>query len=733
MPKETEAQRKARLNPTPFMVSTPKNTGFFRAVGDYGTAIYKMNPDGRTYQAYDILNELGGGGASGNAGGQAGVALQKLKAQYGIDFNALPQQNLGDLLYSGKSAGGNPFTDRATPVRGNLADLFTPQPSLETGNQIINTAPNVLASPSATPQPLAVSGETPSVSLNPNANWFGAFPTSGLPMSKATPSTSGAISSDTLGSSAQINLPTVPTLTTPNITGGQAQIDSFNKLFEQARKEQQKSDSTELSSRLQEYIDSSKKPPLVSEQYKTDYVSAGIDTKQTEFNVDRAKVKTAQGKLAAVNAQLAGVIADAQAIQIQAQKDAEGRGITTGGLAPLTTAQLRNNALKAIPLQSQALIAQAEVASAQGDAELSQDILNQAQTHLDKIFQIHQTDSTNRYNYEKDLRDKVYDFATAQEKTKLDRISKKADQDFQLMMSNLKDAQSSKNLAIENGQGALASQIASLDPRSPSYFTDLAKLQGQLKQKADFQFVSGTENQPAGVFDKTTATFRAFGGGDGKPTVTTNNPQAQQYASALNTILGSGKFTKDQSKAVVNAINNGEDPFTVVKNQAKTLLGQTGDTKLTAYEVAKEQLVAVRDSLTRYYALGGKTNIFSGNYENVINKLGTVNDPKLVEIATEIAASLQIYRNAVSGTAYSVQEGVDIAKIFPGINKTEGLNTAILNGRMKAFDSTIDSTYGTVLGKSYDELKKANTHNGINLPPFTASSTTTYQGITLPN
>ena len=142
---ETEAQRKARLNPTPVQVQSPANTGYFRAVGDYGTAIYKMNPDGRTYQSYDILNELGGGGASGNAGGQAGVAKQKLQQQYGIDWNALPEQNLGDLLYSGKSASGNPFTDRATPVRGSLSDLFQSQPTATFGSKFINTEPNKLA------------------------------------------------------------------------------------------------------------------------------------------------------------------------------------------------------------------------------------------------------------------------------------------------------------------------------------------------------------------------------------------------------------------------------------------------------------------------------------------------------------------------------------------------------------------------------------------------------------
>lgn len=182
-----------------------------------------------------------------------------------------------------------------------------------------------------------------------------------------------------------------------------------------------------------------------------------------------------------------------------------------------------------------------------------------------------------------------------------------------------------------------------------------------------------------------------------------------EYAGIIDTILGSGKFTKDQAAAMTNAINNGEDPFTVVKNQAKNLLGQTGDTKLTNYEVAKEQMLAVEQSLKDYYANGGKTSLLTGTYESVINKLGEVSDPKLVSIATEIASALQIYRNAVSGTAYSVQEGIDIAKIFPGINKSEGLNQAILEGRMKAFDSTIDATYRSVLGSEYDKLKALNT------------------------
>lgn len=191
--------------------------------------------------------------------------------------------------------------------------------------------------------------------------------------------------------------------------------------------------------------------------------------------------------------------------------------------------------------------------------------------------------------------------------------------------------------------------------------------------------------------------------GSGLPGVTNTNASA--YSNALQVILGSEKFTKDQKKAVVNAINNGQDPFAVIKNQAKNIMGQTLATGLDKYETAASQLNSINNALSDYYANGGKTNIFNGNYEKVLNSLGTLSDPKLVEIATQISAALQIYRNAVSGTAYSVQEGRDIASIFPGINKTEGLNRAVIDGRLTAFNDTIDQSYRNTLGSSYDELK----------------------------
>lgn len=195
-----------------------------------------------------------------------------------------------------------------------------------------------------------------------------------------------------------------------------------------------------------------------------------------------------------------------------------------------------------------------------------------------------------------------------------------------------------------------------------------------------------------------------------------NNPSAgvsPKYAGVIQTILGSGKFTKAQTAQIANSINSGNDPVSVVRNQAKNIMGQTEATSVTKYETAQSALNDLQSSLAEYYANGGKTGVFSGNTEKVINKLGSVQDPKLVNLTTQIQSQLQVYRNAVSGTAYSVQEGKDINSIFPGINKSAGLNTAILDGRMQALQSTIDGTYGATLGsKTYQDVVTASGGKG---------------------
>lgn len=198
-----------------------------------------------------------------------------------------------------------------------------------------------------------------------------------------------------------------------------------------------------------------------------------------------------------------------------------------------------------------------------------------------------------------------------------------------------------------------------------------------------------------------------------------------KYQDVANIILGSTNFTQNDKKSFINALNSGANPWPVISNRAKKLLGTEGTTltKLESAFSAMEEL----DSLTKqFYANGGKSGVLKGNFEKAQNRLGQVNDPNLVNIAVQIAASLQKYRNAVSGTAYSEQEGRDIAAIFPGIDKGEVLNNTIIKARLSNMSSDIDALYRGALGEAYDSVKP--TSGNQNKPPLNSFIGGTTQG-----
>lgn len=180
---------------------------------------------------------------------------------------------------------------------------------------------------------------------------------------------------------------------------------------------------------------------------------------------------------------------------------------------------------------------------------------------------------------------------------------------------------------------------------------------------------------------------------------------------ALDVILGSGKFTKDQKNLIIQSIQAGSDPATVILNQAKNIMGGPESSAVTKSEQALGSMKELDSLLKQFYASGGKSSLLSGKYENVLNRLGTLKDPNLAGLGVSIAIALQKYRNAVSGTAFSVQEGQEMKSVFPSISNTKGLNDVITKSRLNALQNDIDTAYRTVLGPAYDSLKSQNVSN----------------------
>lgn len=432
--------------------------------------------------------------------------------------------------------------------------------------------------------------------------------------------------------------------------------------------------------------------------------SKASDTAQanTTYGVDSAKAdydKYSQ-QLNDVTAIISGLSREAKAIPLKVQQANANTGATDAGVLPQTTGQLRENAIKAL---TQASIADVITANINNSVIRYNQAKEKAQQAIDLKYKPIETEIS-QLKEQLEL-NKTY-ITDPAEKKLLEAQNRILDERKRILEEN---KQTEKDISAIKLEVAKNGGDPSVVDGATSVGDAISKA-GSALRTPNTEIVKLGDNQ-AYLIDKTTGKIiRSFGGTptDGGVVVGGNG---KDYANIVTTILGSGKFTKDQSNAIRNAINNGEDPFTVVKNNAKNIMGQTLATDLQKNEVAKQAMIDLNSALNQYYNAGGTTGLLKGKYENVVANLGKVNDPKLITIATQIAKNLQLYRNAVSGTAYSIQEGKEISKVFPNITKTQALNKAIVEGNLASFDSTIDNAYRTVLGSSYDKLKKAQESN----------------------
>jgi hypothetical protein len=367
-----------------------------------------------------------------------------------------------------------------------------------------------------------------------------------------------------------------------------------------------------------------------------------------------AGIKQKQQQVNDLNAQLGEITARAQADQLRVT--GQGRGIPEVIIGGQQSQIAKEAAIQALPIQAQ-------LAAAQGNLEY-------AQNRLETLFKLKTADADRQYNYNKDLREKAWNLALYEDKKNIEESQRTDDRKYDMFKTSQGDI---KDIAMK---------ILDKDPQTA------AKLMSY-SSNLSLDNISNKD------ISKDISTIMSGYKGD-DPSV---NLTPDQRLIA-NTILSSGKFTADQSKQMLEAIGSGMNLSSTVKNLARRdMMSGTTATKVESQETALSALDNLDGLLKEYYANGGKTNIFIGNMEKVVGKLGTINDPKLRSIATDIEAAVQTYRNAISGTAYSNQEGQAIASIFPGIDKTEGLNASILESRRKGISNLIDGQYERVLGK----------------------------------
>ena len=114
--------------------------------------------------------------------------------------------------------------------------------------------------------------------------------------------------------------------------------------------------------------------PEKEEQSLTDQLLGGVNdlAGKSEYQIRQeqaAGLPEYQKQAQELTSQLTGLIAEQKAIPLQVQTEFAGRGATASGVAPIQTARLRENAIKALTTSSLLSAAQGNIATAQTQAD----------------------------------------------------------------------------------------------------------------------------------------------------------------------------------------------------------------------------------------------------------------------------------------------------------------------------------------------------------------------------
>lgn len=390
--------------------------------------------------------------------------------------------------------------------------------------------------------------------------------------------------------------------------------------------------------------------------------------------------------------------------------------------------QLEKNAggMSASALQGEVQRINRQYANEQADLSLTYHLANSdytaAQATVDKKIELQLEPLKTKLDYLKYFDQQAQDNWSKQEQRQFDLQKAKVQTELDTKQQNLKDIYNIQIEASKNGvqiPADVMNQINSGDITGSQALGILASKGIVLQDQLDRAYKAAQIES----LNANSAKIRIENSQNGTPTIVGADPK---ISKAISVVLGSGKFTALQKRDFTNSVNSGDDPFTVLKNQAKNLMSGTSQTKLEANEDASSAMNSLDSALKAFYAAGGKTSLIKGSWENAVNKLGEVNDPNLVGLATEVTVAIQKYRNAISGTAYSVQEGQQIDKVFPGITKGQVLNNAIVSARQRVFQSTIDDAYTNTLGSVYGDFKGA---QGTQAADVTKSAPTIFDNL----
>ncbi len=324
-----------------------------------------------------------------------------------------------------------------------------------------------------------------------------------------------------------------------------------------------------------------------------------------------------------------------QAIPLQAQQDATGRGITTSGLQNSTiTPALRANAIKALSINSEYALNAGNLETAKQTAQRAVDLkYGDLEASLDRNTKLLQ----------------LYTPFMNAEQQKIAEAKQAENEAKKTALTTNKQYQSDViNAAQASGQSNLASEALKLDPNSPTFILDLAKVQSrivdtsgqldiQLKKaqlaKAQVETQQARNTLPSAIQTKVQTVAGQF---DGEQAV----KQYQTIAESIDAVKSAGTSPTDDIQRIYafakvmdpnSAVKEGE--YNTVQDYATTVLQRVGLKAKRVFDnsgfLTPEARKFINTTLDNRLASSEKAykNIYS-SYSDRINKITGRSDGK---------------------------------------------------------------------------------------------------------
>ena len=520
----------------------------------------------------------------------------------------------------------------------------------------------------------------PSAGLNPNgtsAVGTGATP----PPVSSTMNASALNTQASGGSTASVSFPTTPQASTaPNATINSIP-DPTNAAYAGADKTEAQGQvlSSSIQSTLQRIAGMG---GTVDSQGNVDTTGAVLPAQdQAAQQLGFKNYGDLTGQIAQINSQVQALKDQANMIPIQDQQDAQGRGITSAGLAPEDAAKIRNNTIKALGLSSVASVLQGDMTSAQTMA-------NNAVTEAFAPLKAQLSYQQQLYNMNQDTLKQEDTKAAAQLQASLaDRTAALTRQE-----DNAKSGQAiiaSVTAANRGNPGALmaVSNAAKLDPTDPNYLINLQSALGQYTSLSDQQALATLKSTQADAALKNEQTQALIQAGDGG-TIASQNQQTT--SSGITYVDGSNLTGKDLASAQAAAAKAGV-PF-VSKTDAPIIQN---------VQIARSNLAGMQAALANLSpgdSFAGIGRALAGL--NYAGESITQHGPQATDLATynDWKTGMVTAFKAMSGAGTSGARGAVLVQQLMDAIPTPTDTKQIATEKFNTMNKLLDSSENGILG-----------------------------------